>query len=141
MNRIFVDTSAWIALLNKNEQCHLEAVDIYENRLNAYVIVVSNFVVAETYTWLRKKTNSEIALSFLNCIKEKEKLNQLEVVYATIEIEEEASRLLDKYSDQLFSYADAVSFVIMEKEKITEAFSYDRHFMTAGFTTINQLGP
>ena len=141
MNRIFVDTSAWIALLNKKEQCHLEAVDIYENRLNVYVIVVSNFVVAETYTWLRKKINSEIALSFLNSIKEKEKLNQLEIVYATIEIEEEVSRLLEKYSDQLFSYADAVSFVIMEKEKIKEAFSYDQHFLTAGFMTINQLGP
>lgn len=61
MNKIFVDTSAWIAFLNKNEFHHL------------------------------------------------------------------------------FSYADAVSFALMQKEKINDAFTYDRHFLTAGFTTINYL--
>jgi predicted nucleic acid-binding protein len=38
--------------------------------------------------------------------------------------------------DQDFSYTDAVSFVVMKQYGITEAFSFDKHFVTAGFTLI-----
>jgi len=39
-------------------------------------------------------------------------------------------------SDQDFSLADALSFAFMRREKIIEAFAYDRHFTTAGFTLL-----
>jgi len=39
-------------------------------------------------------------------------------------------------SDQDFSLADALSFAFMRKEKIIEAFAYDQHFTTAGFTLL-----
>jgi len=40
--------------------------------------------------------------------------------------------------DQDFSYTDAVSFVIMKKQKIKKAFSFDKHFQTMGFIGLPQ---
>lgn len=136
MNKIFVDTSAWIMLLNKDEERHLEAVDIYLNKLQGFVLVISNLVLGETYTWLRKKAGFKSSIDFLVSIKEKKSPGKFELIYSTPDIEEEAFQILKKYSDQDFSYADAVTFAIMRKERIKEAFAYDNHFNTAGFNTI-----
>jgi len=51
-------------------------------------------------------------------------------------LEDRAESILLQYQDQNFSYTDAVSFVVMKQYEITEAFSFDKHFVTAGFTLI-----
>ena len=45
----------------------------------------------------------------------------------------EATNWLEKLSDQRISFTDALSFTLMRREKITEAFTFDRHFSIAGF--------
>jgi len=45
-------------------------------------------------------------------------------------------QILSKYSDQDFSYTDAVSFAIMKRQKIIKAFSFDKHFVIAGFINL-----
>ena len=45
----------------------------------------------------------------------------------------QAKEILRLYADQDFSLADAVSFALMQQRNITEAFAFDRHFLTAGF--------
>ena len=46
----------------------------------------------------------------------------------------ESTDWLDKLSDQKVNFTDALSFVLMRREKIPEAFTFDRHFEFAGFT-------
>ena len=57
-------------------------------------------------------------------------------IWANESIENEAERILSKYSDQDFSYADAVSFALMKRLKIKNAFSFDKHFVIAGFVNL-----
>jgi predicted nucleic acid-binding protein len=45
----------------------------------------------------------------------------------------EATNWLEKLSDQKVNFTDALSFTLMRREKITEAFTFDRHFSFAGF--------
>jgi predicted nucleic acid-binding protein len=45
----------------------------------------------------------------------------------------EAAKWLEKLSDQKVDFTDALSFVLMKREKIAEAFTFDRHFLFAGF--------
>lgn len=40
---------------------------------------------------------------------------------------------MEKYADQDFSLADAVSFAVMQAQGITEVFTFDDHFATLGF--------
>jgi predicted nucleic acid-binding protein len=44
-----------------------------------------------------------------------------------------ALELFQKYADQRVSYTDCVSFVLMERQNIKCAFSFDRHFTIPGF--------
>ncbi len=133
MNKgIFVDTSAWIMLLNRSEQQHEEAKQLYR-QLNNSKLVVTNLVIGETYTWLRIKVGFREAANFLSAMQRKVEIGQLEVVYSDYNLEQDAVLLLQKYRDHDFSYADAISFVVMKNRGLKRAFAYDSHFITAGF--------
>ena len=61
---------------------------------------------------------------------------RIKKIYSNPELEDEAEGILKRYSDQDFSFVDAVSFAVMKHEGIEEAFAFDRHFLTMGFRTI-----
>ena len=48
----------------------------------------------------------------------------------------EAVKVFEKYADQSLSYTDCISFVLMRSHKIKRAFTFDKHFQMAGFTSI-----
>jgi predicted nucleic acid-binding protein len=131
---IFVDSSAWIALADKDDLHHKEAASSYPSIFkNHKTLVTSNLVIAETYIVLLKELRHNAAIEFLERIKASPRILK---IFSNENIEAEAEGVLVKYVDQDFSYTDAVSFVIMKKQKIRKAFSFDKHFMTAGFINI-----
>lgn len=58
---------------------------------------------------------------------------EVEVVFAGREHHCAASKWLDKLSDQVITYTDAVSFAAMEERGCTSVIGFDRHFAIAGF--------
>jgi hypothetical protein len=40
---------------------------------------------------------------------------------------------LDRHRDQDVTLTDAVSFEVMRRQRIRQAFAFDTHFLTAGF--------
>lgn len=131
---IFVDTSAWIALVDKDDLHHKEAASSYPSLLkNHRNLITSNFVIAETYIIILNELGHKLAIDFLEKLKASPRILK---IYSNEDIEAEAEPILVKYSDQDFSYTDAVSFVIMKRQKIRKAFSFDKHFVIAGFVNI-----
>lgn len=131
---IFVDTSAWIALVDKDDSHHKEAASSYPLLLkNHRNLITSNFVIAETYIIILNELGHKLAIDFLEKLKASPRILK---IYSNEDIEAEAEPILAKYSDQDFSYTDAVSFVIMKRQKIRKAFSFDKHFVIAGFVNI-----
>ena len=133
---VFVDTSAWVALADKDDANHKNAAALYPSLLkNQKGLMTSNLVVAETYILLLNELGHQAAIHFLEKIKASPRILR---IYSNDDIEREAEEILRKYDDQDFSYADAVSFVIMKRQKIRKAFCFDRHFTTAGFESTPQ---
>jgi hypothetical protein len=131
---IFVDTSAWIALVDKDDSHHKEAASSYPSLLkNHRNLITSNFVIAETYIIILNELGHKLAIDFLEKLKASPRILK---IYSNEDIEAEAEPILVKYSDQDFSYTDAVSFVIMKRQKIRKTFSFDKHFVIAGFVNI-----
>ena len=134
LDDVFVDTSAWVALADKDDSHHKEAAAGYPSIFkNHKTLVTSNLVVAETYIVLLKELRHKAAIEFLERIKASPRILK---ICSNENIETEAEGILAKYIDQDFSYADAVSFVIMKRQKIRTSFCFDKHFVTAGFTNI-----
>ncbi len=133
-NTLFVDTGAWFALADKSDQYHSKAVNIYPKLLSSYNnLKTTNLVIAETYTLIRRALGHQAAITFLENIAASPRVIK---VYSDNILEEKAENILRKYQDQNFSYTDAVSFAVMKQYVIQKAFSFDQHFVTAGFTKI-----
>jgi uncharacterized protein len=131
---IFVDSSAWIALVDRDDSHHKAAATAYPIILKNYnALVTSNLVIAETYIVLLNELGHRVTSEFLERIKASPRILK---IYSHEDVETEAEQILSKYSDQDFSYTDAVSFAIMKKQSIKKAFNFDKHFSIAGFTNL-----
>lgn len=131
---IFIDSSAWIALADRDDLHHKKAAAAYPIILkNHKALVTSNLVISETYIVLRKELGIKVDLEFLERIKASPRIL---TIYSNEDIETEAERMLSKYLDRDFSYTEAVSFAVMKRKGIKKAFSFDKHFAIAGFENL-----
>jgi len=131
---LFVDTGAWFALADRSDKHHDRSVEIYPNLLRrCNHLTTTNLVVAETYILIRRALGHQSGIDFLQNIAASPRVIK---VYSDSVLEEEAEGILQKYRDQDFSYTDAVSFAVMKQYTISKAFSFDQHFITAGFTLV-----
>lgn len=128
MKRIFVDTGAWYALVDKKDPDHRAAASFL--RSNKIPLLTTNFIFDETVTLLRRRLGWMIAGHFGKRLKDS-RLTTLVAVRR--ENEERAWELFLKFEDQEFSYTDCTSFAVMEALKIDTAFSFDHHFQTMNF--------
>ena len=131
---IFVDTGAWFALADESDQYHKKAVDLYPGLfLDKLHLMTTNLVIAETYILIRRAIGHQPAMRFLQNISSSPRVSK---IFSEQMLEDNAENILEKYQDQDFSYTDAVSFAVMKQRGIHLAFSFDHHFVTAGFTII-----
>lgn len=127
-------TGAWVAIADRNDGYHSKAASIYPTLLRTNKrLVTSNLVVAESYVIILHELGHKEAVSFLEKIKASPRIF---TIYSDEQIESVAEGLLRKYSDQDFSYTDAVSFAIMRRYEIKKSFAFDSHFFAAGFVNI-----
>jgi len=132
--KIFVDTGAWVALADKDDKHHDEAVSIFPSLLKTCKgLITSNLVIAESYILILKGLGHNAAVDFLEKINSSPRVIRIS---STPDVEREAEETLKKYHDQDFSYTDAVSFAIMKVQRIKKTFSFDKHFQTMGFIKV-----
>jgi uncharacterized protein len=131
---IFVDTSAWIAVADSGESSHTKITTIYKQLLKSSVrLITSDLVVAESQILLCRRMGADAANIFLDSVNHSP---SIEIVFLEQETETEAKKILQKFSDQDLSFADAASFAIMKARKMRTAFTLDKHFAIAGFRTL-----
>ncbi|HAA90183.1 MAG: Uncharacterized protein XD63_0689 [Thermoanaerobacterales bacterium 50_218] len=131
LSKLFIDTSAFIALMDKKDDLHGPAVDFYCSLDEKIVLITTIFIVSETYTWLRYKKDFKVAKLFLNVIGDALKTDFIEIVYPDQFMCEKIPGILEKYQDQDLSYTDAFSFLVIENMGIKDVFGFDSHFYSA----------
>lgn len=131
---IFVDTSAWLALVYKNDKNHLKAVNSYKEILKiGYLVISTDYVLDETITRIRYDLGFEEAVQFIDQIKEAANNDFLRIERVEEKNFKKAVSLFKKYEDQLFSFTDCTSFIICRENNIKEVFAFDKDFLTMGF--------
>ncbi len=131
---LFVDTSAWYPIAVPNHPDHVILADALTEAIRSgRRVVTTNLIVAETYALLLSRTRRQAALGFLRAVQQ----SPNEVVSATPDLEKRAiTHWLERYEDQDFSLADAVSFEVMSGRGIREVLTLDHHFSAAGFVMV-----
>ena len=130
---IFVDTGAWIALLNQRDQHHHDAKVLFKDLQQQRIrLLTTVYVIDETVTRLRYDTNHLLAVQFLNRIDLFAETEALTVAEIDKNIFEQAKALFHQYDSVQLSFTDCTSFIICRVNNITEAFAFDRHFPIMG---------
>ena len=124
--KLFVDTGAFIALTDADDENHKAAAAFYRKAKEKGVrIVTTNFVVCETMNYLRARISHQIAVLFRENLK---KSGFIEIVTMTPLVEDAAFTIFKRYNDKDFSFTDCTSFSIMRSLKLKSAFAFDKHF-------------
>ena len=125
--KIFVDTSAWYAFIDKSDRDHSAAVNKVQG-LDRFLLT-SNYVFDEILTLLKRKLGPSIAISFGHELWDQE---VSALVRITEEDETRAWRIFRQYKDKGFSFTDCTSIALMERLDIDTVFAFDDHFVQYG---------
>ena len=131
--RVFSDSSAYLALLDRRDEHHAAAVAILEQLVRArFRPYTTNVVVIETHALILSSMGRTVATQFLRDMER----GTTTIIRARASDEIRARAIIYRYADKDFSFTDAISFVVMERLGITRAFTFDDDFTQYGLTVL-----
>ena len=131
MKTTFIDTVFVVALVNCRDQCHARAVELAE-QYEGQRFVVTDAVLIEIGNALARHYKREAAEAIERFLSS----DDVEVVRLTAASFAEAFALYKIHRDKGWGMTDALSFAAMRRLGITEALTFDEHFVQAGFKAL-----
>ena len=131
---VFVDSGAWIALALSADPLHAQAREQWDLLQGAGAKLHTSLpVVIETFTFLDRNANRDVALTWKEAIYEPGTVRILPCELRDLEKSWEYFRRSDLHK---LSAVDATSFAIMKRTGIRVAYTFDHHFAAAGFRLV-----
>lgn len=131
---VFVDSGAWIALALSRDSLHAQAREQWEVlRGAAAKLHTSVPVVIETFTFLDRNTNRDVALAWKDSIY---KPGTVKILPCDLRDLEQSWEYFRRTNLHKLSAVDATSFTIMKRARIRLAFTFDHHFSAVGFRLV-----
>ncbi len=134
---VFIDTSAWIDLMNKKERHHAAAVMFNKSLAPMTFRITTWGIVSETFTWIRYHIGSREAMRWLTLKESLEHQGFLQVVFPDPQMEVGVRKVIDRFQDQSLSYVDAFSIALIQtRPEIDAVFAFDHHMILAGLPVL-----
>jgi uncharacterized protein len=128
---LFADSWYYIALLLKSDQAHAR-VKAFTRGLDAKILTTA-WVLTEVANTL---SASRLRAGFLSLLDDLQSDNEVVIVGPEAKTFAQGLELYRNRPDKDWSLTDCISFVVMNREGITEALTADRHFEQAGFKAL-----
>ena|SRR2546428_12615939 len=131
MKRVFVDTAAWIALINEDDDLHTRAHEVLKQlRQRKARLLTTEFVLLEVADAFCSPPFRGKAITYLNGLRQ---MKHLHIVPIKQQLLNDAWTLFCQRPDKRWGLTDCTSFVTMTQEQIVEAFTSDHHYDQSGF--------
>ena len=129
----YVDSSAFFAIISPSDKNHQAAVATWlELGKKREHLVISHYVMIETITLLHARLGAAAVEKYLGDIQP-----VIEVVWAEVGSHVAAvTAMLAHPGKGGPSLVDCMSFEVIRERRITDVFTYDRHFDGHGFRII-----
>jgi len=130
--RVFIDTSAFYALLDRDDLNHQKAKREWPDVCSGTnTLVTSNYVLVEIFALLQHRLGIEAVRGF-----QEEILPLVNTEFVTSEIHRSSIGALLSVSRRNLSLVDCVSFEVMRALGIKTVFAFDPHFTEQGFSVV-----
>ena len=130
---VFIDTSYFLALLNKRDKYHKVAKTVAKKLSGR--LVTTDAVLFEVGNALSRPSFRHLASQVLYQV---DRDPNIVVVPIDDELFAESAEFFQSRPDQTWGLTDCSSFVVMQRYGLTEALTADKHFEQAGFTRLLQ---
>lgn len=131
-NRIFVDTSFVLALINERDQYHDQAQKLslkFEQAQLVTTVAVLLEIGNALSSGFKKEAHAVITLL--------RNSNRVEVVELDAGIFENALAMYETFDDKAWGLVDCISFVAMQERSLIDVLTFDGDFKAAGFNLIS----
>jgi predicted nucleic acid-binding protein len=128
---VFVDSGAWIALAASRDPLHGRAREQWDQLRSAGAKLHTSVpVVIETFTFLDRNANRDVALAWKQSL---DRLDSLKILACELRDLQQSWDYFKRSDLHKLSAVDATSFAIMKRSRIRFAFTFDHHFAVVGF--------
>lgn len=134
MNRVFVDTSFVVALVNEKDQHHRRASELAD-WFDGFPLITTDAILIEIGNALArrfKEQSSEIIEDFLTS-------DDVLVVHLDKRLFERAFEMYRTHEDKDWGMTDCLSFVVMREREVADALTSDGDFSQAGFNALMRV--
>jgi uncharacterized protein len=131
MERLFCDTSAWFAYINKADADHRRVSQVLERFSGR--LVTSNFIFDEVVTLCLYRLGHRVAANAGGLLRSG---RVADLIRLSSEDERLAWELFLARPDKSYSYTDCTSFVLMRRLGLDRAAALDADFEREGFRVV-----
>lgn len=132
MSSLFIDTSAFLAILDADDEQHTKVKSAWGDiLLSDSQLVTSNYVLLEIFALVQNRLGLQAVKVFQEDI-----VPLLAIQWVSSATHSAATSTLLAAGRKKLSLVDCVSFEVMRHSMIRQAFTLDRHFNEQGFDCI-----
>jgi len=131
LNRVFIDTSFVVALVNEKDQHHQRASELAD-LFDGYPLITTDAILLEVGNALArnfKEQASEVIEDFLTS-------DEVEIVNLDGVLFQSAFELYRTHKDKSWGMTDCISFIVMREHGIVDALTHDKDFRQVGFNAL-----
>ena len=131
--KVFVDTSAFFALLDSSDINHRRALQLFQGLLDSDAfLVTTNYILVESLALVQNRLGVEAVRALLD-----DMLPVVTVHWVTPETHALALSAMLAARRRRLSLVDCVSFEIMRTSGCQKAFTFDSHFREQGYAPVS----
>lgn len=130
---VFFDTSAFLAILNKDDANHQNAKRFWKELVySENILITNNYVLVESLALIQRRLGLEPLRVF-----QEDVLPLINIEWIDKAVHEAGISALLTASRKKLSLVDCVSFEVMRNLGIRKVFAFDPHFEEQGFEVIS----
>ena len=133
---VFVDTSAFYAVLDADDEHHAAAKAAWAELLDSGCrLAATNYILVETGALLQSRLGMEAVRTFTSDV-----LPVVSILWVDEGAHRSAHHALLVSGRRRLSLVDCVSFEVMQRPRLDDAFCFDPHFAEQGYRVLPAQG-